>query len=201
VTERQLCVADDHVVSIQYRLTDDAGEVIDESGESPLEYLHGKGNIVPGLERALAGKTVGFEETIVVAPEEAYGVRDERGVSAVPRGAFPPDAELEPGMQLVAQAPDGARALLWVREVSDDEVVVDQNHPLAGVALHFDIKLVGIRPATEQELSHQHAHGSGGCGGHGGGHGECCGGKMHDEQDDCAQDGSCCGGHGHGHAN
>jgi FKBP-type peptidyl-prolyl cis-trans isomerase SlyD len=195
-------VADNHVVSIHYRLTNDSGEVLDESGDSPLEYLHGNGNIVPGLERELAGKPLGFEQTVKVAPEDGYGVRDERGVKRVPREAFPPDVEVQAGMEFVAQGPNGARAIVRVTDVLEEEVEVDLNHPLAGTTLHFDVKVVGIRAATETELTHGHVHGSGGCGAHGGcggqgaEHGECCGGKKRGEPKDCAEDGSCCGGHG-----
>ena len=203
MTSQQPYVANDHVVSIHYRLTNGAGEVLDESGDSPLEYLHGRGDIVTGLERELEGKPLGFEQTVVVAPEDGYGVRDERGVRRVPREAFPPGVELKVGMDFVAQAPNGARAILWVTDISEEDVEVDLNHPLAGTTLHFDVKVVDIRAATETELAHGHVHGSGGCAGHGGcgghseGRGECCGGKTHGEPKDCAEDGSCCGGRAH----
>ncbi len=203
MNSEQPCIADDHIISIHYRLRNDAGEVLDESGETPLEYLHGKGNIVPGLERELAGKPIGFEQTIVVAPEDGYGLRDERGVQKVPREAFPANTELSVGMEFVAETPSGSQALLRITEVAEREVEVDMNHALAGTTLHFDIKVVGVRAATEAELAHGHAHGDEGCGGHGscgghGGGGECCGGKQHGEQKDCAHDGGCCG-HGHEH--
>ena len=196
MTQSQLNVANDHVVSFHYRLTNDSGELLDESGDSPLEYLHGHGNIVPGLERALTGKSAGFTQQVVVAPEDGYGVWDERGIRNVPRGAFPPDAELEPGMEFVAQSSDGSHAMLRIKEVGDEAVVIDLNHPLAGVTLHFDVEVVGVRAGTEEELAHGHVHAPGGCGGHGHESGGCCGGKRHDESKDCAEDGSCCRGHG-----
>ena len=123
------------VVTIHYTLTDDDGEVIDSSsGGEPLEYLHGGQNIVPGLERK-------------GAPQ------------AVPRGSFPPDADIQIGMQFAAESKDGHMMPIWISDIQGDQVFIDRNHPLAGVNLHFDIEVVAIRAATKQETDHGHPHG------------------------------------------
>jgi FKBP-type peptidyl-prolyl cis-trans isomerase SlyD len=150
---------DGKVVSIHYTLRDDDGDVVDSSsGGEPLEYLHGAGNIVPGLEAAMAGKQVGESFQVTVAPADGYGevVGDPR---AVPRSAFPADAELEPGSQFFVRGPDGDPLPVWVVGVDGDEVLLDANHPLAGENLHFEIEVVGVRVATEEELEHGHPHG------------------------------------------
>ena len=156
----QAAIAGGMVVSFHYTLTNDDGDVLDSSqGSEPLMYLHGAGNIVPGLERALLGRTVGDRFKSVIAPEDGYGERQGPGPQAVPRSRFPKDAELEEGMQIFAQGPNGDAFPLWVVDVSDKEVMVDHNHPLAGVTLHFDVEVTDIRSATADEMSHGHPHG------------------------------------------
>lgn len=151
------------VGSIEYELTDDAGEVIDTSmGRAPLSYLHGAGNIIPGLEAELEGRSSGDAFQVRIAPEDAYGQRDERMVQDVPRSQFPDGAEVQPGMQFQAQAPGGAIQIVTVVGVEDETVKLDGNHPLAGVSLNFDVKVVEVREATEEELEHGHVHGPGG---------------------------------------
>ncbi len=147
----------DQVVSIHYTLTNDAGETLDSSeGKSPLNYLHGHANIVPGLEKALKGRAEGDQFQVAVPPEDGYGERDEAQIQKVPRERI--DAPgLKPGMRLQAQTAQGP-VPLRVLEVTDDEVTVDANHELAGETLHFDIQVVGVRPANEEELQHGHAH-------------------------------------------
>ncbi len=148
------------VVSFQYTLTSGDGEVLDASGdESPFSYLHGAGNIVPGLERELTGRAAGDRLQVVVSPEDGYGERSGPGPQAVPLERFPEGVELHPGMQIMAQGPGGRAFPLWVVDVADSEVTVDHNHPLAGVTLHFDVTVAGIRQATEDELEHGHPHG------------------------------------------
>ena len=155
-------VADNAVISIDYVLKDDSGNIIDQSGQSdPLIYLHGANNIIPGLESALAGKSVGEEISVRVAPEDAYGVRDDEKKQPVPRDMFG-DAEVTVGAQYHAQGPDGQHLTVTVVSVSENEVVVDGNHPLAGMHLNFDVKVVDIRDATKEELEHGHVHGPGG---------------------------------------
>lgn len=154
-------VSDNKVVTMHYTLRDDAGETIDSSqGHEPLEYLHGAGNIVPGLEKALAGRAVGDKLTVRVEAAEGYGERDERGVQRVARKQLPPDMPLKPGIQLGARGPDGQMVPVWLKAVEGDQVVLDFNHPLAGATLHFEVELVGLREATLEELSHGHAHGA-----------------------------------------
>jgi FKBP-type peptidyl-prolyl cis-trans isomerase SlyD len=148
------------VVSIHYTLRDEAGAVLDSSGGgSPLDYLHGAGNIVPGLEEKLEGHAVGDRFQVRVPPEDGYGVHDPRGVQKVPRASFPSEIELEPGMQFGAEDEGGVRSTIWIQAVDADEVTIDLNHPLAGKQLDFDITVAGIRDATEEELAHGHPHG------------------------------------------
>lgn len=139
------------VASIHYTLTDDEGRVIDQSSESrPLRYFHGAGNIIPGLEKALAGKQAGDALQVDVRPEEAYGVRNEAMVQVLPRESFKGVDKVEPGMQFEAQSERGP-LLVTVVEVAEDTVRIDGNHPLAGQALHFDVRVLDVRDATEEE--------------------------------------------------
>ncbi|MGV9664824.1 FKBP-type peptidyl-prolyl cis-trans isomerase [Nocardia niigatensis] len=155
-----MSIAADKVVSIEYTLKADDGEVLDTSvGEAPLVYLHGADNIVPGLEQALEGKSTGDELVVVVEPEDAYGEYLAELVSAVPRDMFQGVDELEPGMEFHAEAPDGDSQIVTVRQIDGDEVTIDANHPLAGQRLHFTVKVVDIRDASEDELAHGHPHG------------------------------------------
>ena len=150
------------VVSLNYTLRDDQGTVIDSSsGRAPLSYLHGKSNIIPGLERALAGKAAGDRLDVTVAPEQGYGARDERLVQIVARAKFGDVANLAPGMQVRVSGPQGAR-LVTVTRVDRDFVTVDGNHPLAGRTLHFSVEVAEVRKATHEEISHGHVHGPGG---------------------------------------
>jgi len=155
-------IAHEKVVSIHYTLTNGEGTVLDSStGNDPLAYLHGFGNIIPGLENALEGREAGEKLSVTVDPEQGYGSRDERLVQAVPRSAFKGVAELAPGMQFQAQGPEGTR-LVVVTQVTQDLVTVDANHPLAGQTLHFEVEISEVREATAEELEHGHVHGPGG---------------------------------------
>ena len=150
------------VVTLHYILRDEQGAVIDSSsGRVPLSYLHGKGNIIPGLEQALAGKTAGDKLDVTVAPEQGYGRRDDRLVQIVPRNRFGEVSDLKPGMQVRTSGPQGAR-LVTVVGVDRDFVTVDGNHPLAGRTLNFSVEIAEVRKATHQEVSHGHVHGPGG---------------------------------------
>ena len=149
------------VVTLHYTLRDDQGSVIDSSsGRGPLSYLHGKGNIIPGLEQALAGKAAGDKLDVTVAPAQGYGLRDERLVQIVPRHKFGEVAGLSPGMQVRATGAQGPRLVTVVR-VDRDFVTVDGNHPLAGRTLHFSVEVAEVRKATHEEVSHGHVHGPG----------------------------------------
>jgi FKBP-type peptidyl-prolyl cis-trans isomerase SlyD len=147
----------DAVVSIRYTLTVD-GQVLDQGD---LDYLHGHGNIIQGLEEALEGKQAGDSMNVVVPPEKAYGERNEEGVMVVPLHAFPQDSEVQPGMQFYAEGQDGRPLPITVLEVNGDEVTVDSNHPLAGETLNFAVEVTGVRPASREELDHGHVHGPG----------------------------------------
>ena len=150
------------VAEIEYELKDDGGEVLDTSrGRDPLAYLHGAGNLIPGLEAELEGKTSGSSFQVRIEPQDAYGVRREELVQAVPRTQFPDEADVQPGMQFQAQSPSGAQVVTVVG-VEGDQVTLDANHPLAGVALNFDVTVVAVREATPEELEHGHVHGAGG---------------------------------------
>jgi FKBP-type peptidyl-prolyl cis-trans isomerase SlyD len=152
-------IADKHVVSIHYTLTDDDGETLDtSSGRDPLTYLHGARNIIPGLESALTGKAVGDEVQVTVPPEQAYGEFDAELVQLVPHEAFEGVEDVKPGMQFEARSPEGGAQVVIVREIKDDGVVVDGNHPLAGRVLHFDVKVEDVREATDDEVAHGHVH-------------------------------------------
>lgn len=147
------------VVSIHYRLTNSAGEQIDASSEgSPMTYLHGAGNIIPGLERELAGKESGATLEVTVQPEDGYGERQSQLMQEVPRGAFPEGQEIEPGMRFSAQTEGGPVAVV-VTDVTPEAVTVDANHPLAGEVLHFSVSVADVREATAEEISHGHVHG------------------------------------------
>jgi FKBP-type peptidyl-prolyl cis-trans isomerase SlyD len=151
-------IAKHRVVTIDYTLTDDAGTVIDSSrGSEPLAYVHGIGSLISGLESALEGQTAGASLKVRVAPEQGYGTRDERLVQSVPREAFEGD-ELEVGMRFRAHTPDG-EMVFTVVDVLGESVTVDGNHPLAGVPLNFAVKVVAVRDATAEEMSHGHVHG------------------------------------------
>ena len=154
-----MTIADNHVVSVHYTLTDDDGETLDtSSGEDPLVYLHGAQNIIPGLEAALAGKSVGDQLQATIQPEEAYGVIDEELVQLVPRDAFDGIDDIEAGMQFEARSPEGDEQIVTVESVSEEGVVIDGNHPLAGQVLHFDVTVEDVREATDEEVAHGHAH-------------------------------------------
>ena len=144
-------IAAARVASIHYTLTGDDGRIIDQSSESrPLRYFHGAGNIIPGLEKALAGKQAGDALQVDVRPEEAYGVRNEGMVQVLPREAFKGVDEVEPGMQFEASGERGP-LLVTVVEVAGDTVRIDGNHPLAGQTLHFDVRVLDVRESTEEE--------------------------------------------------
>jgi FKBP-type peptidyl-prolyl cis-trans isomerase SlyD len=154
-------VADLTVVTIDYTLTDEAGDELDSSrGGEPLTYLHGASNIIPGLERALTGRAPGAEFTVTIPPEDAYGLPDEDLVQSLPRSSFPA-GDIVVGSQFRAEGPDGDR-LVTVVAVDGDSVTIDANHPFAGVTLRFSVIVRDVRAATDEERKHGHVHGPGG---------------------------------------
>ncbi|XID74215.1 peptidylprolyl isomerase [Alkanindiges sp. WGS2144] len=154
-------IQNDQVVSFHYTLTDENGTVIDKSEGQPLVYLHGAGNIIPGLENALTGKTVGEKLNVNVPAAEGYGEYNAQLVQEVPRNMFQGVDDIQAGMQFQAQTDDGIQ-IVTVKDVTDENVIVDGNHPLAGQNLNFDVEIVDIRPASQEELDHGHVHGAGG---------------------------------------
>ncbi len=162
VTEMPDTVQNQLVVSIAYTLRLADGEVVDASdADEPLEYLHGASNIIPGLERALTGMRVGESKQVRVAPADGYGEYDPEDVEEVDRADFPADLPLQVGMVLEIDDEDGYVSEATVRAVTPRTVTLDYNHPLAGKELMFDVEVVGIREATEEELAHGHAHSMG----------------------------------------
>lgn len=156
-----MTIEDKKVVTLEYKVTDTAGEVIDSSeGTEPLIYLHGAQNIVPGLENALAGKVIGDAFEVTVTAADAYGEFNEDMKQQVPASAFEGVDKVEPGMEFHADTPQGPMPIM-VTAVEGDMVTVDANHPLAGKDLIFDVKVTDIREASEDELEHGHIHGPG----------------------------------------
>lgn len=157
-----MSIQKDSVVTFNYTLKDDAGEIIDSSAPGePLAYLHGHGNLVPGLERDLEGKNAGDKLSVKVAPSDGYGERNKDLIQKIPRRSLKGINQITVGMRLNAQTQEGPRAVT-VTAVTGDMVTIDGNHPLAGQNLNFDIELVEVRDATEEELAHGHVHGPGG---------------------------------------
>ena len=151
-------IAKHTVASIHYTLTDNDGNVIDSSdGRDPLNYIHGIGNLIPGMEEGLEGKSKGDKLNLKIAPEKGYGVIDEKRVQKIPRDAFD-DQNVEEGMQFQTNRGE----VVTVTHVGLDQITVDANHPLAGIELNFDVDVIDVRTATEEEIAHGHIHGPGG---------------------------------------
>lgn len=178
-------IIQDTVVQIHYTLKDDNGYVLDSSeGREPLEFLFGHNMLIPGLEKQLFEKDEGDKFHADVKAEDAYGIYDERRIMEIPREQFEVDYEIEVGMQFQAQTAAGI-SIVRVIEVNADNIKIDGNHELAGKDLHFDVEVVAVRPATEEELQPRGGCG-GGCGGCGGG---CGGGSC--GSGECGCDGGC----------
>jgi FKBP-type peptidyl-prolyl cis-trans isomerase SlyD len=157
-------ITSDKVITINYILKDDKGEVIDQSSDASFAYLHGHQNIIPGLENALEDKEKGDSFSLVIEPKDAYGEYNPQITQVIPRSAFG-DVELEVGMQFHAESDVGQPVLITISEINGDDITIDGNPPLAGVTLHYDVDVMDVRDATEEELSHGHVHAHGeGCG-------------------------------------
>ncbi len=155
-------IASQCVVTFHYTLHDDDGQLLDASGEGrPLAYLHGCGNIIEGLERALEGRGSGEVLDVAIEAAEAYGEHQPELVQDVPRNLFPDPDAVAPGMSFQGETDDGAQSVRVVA-VSSDTVTIDANHPLAGQRLRFHVEVVEVRSATQEELQHGHVHGPGG---------------------------------------
>lgn len=158
-----ILVGKNTVVTFHYTLKDKAGEVIDTSeGSAPLVYLHGYSQIVAGLENALVGKSVGASFKVTVEPSEGYGMRREEMVITLPRKQGNLPEEIEVGYIVELVSPEGDELPARVVQLTDTEITLDANHPLAGETLFFDIELTEVRNATAEEISHGHVHGPGG---------------------------------------
>ncbi len=156
-------IAADKAVLIHYTLTDNNGTTVDSSeGRPPLAYLHGANNIIPGLEKELLGKVAGDKLEVSIPPAEGYGERDDTLIAQVPRDRFESDAEIVPGMFFQTASPDGHAQMVVVKEVTETEVTIDANHPLAGETLNFSVEVMEVRDATAEELQHGHVHAPGG---------------------------------------
>ncbi len=154
-----LIIGENQVVSMHYTLTSNEGEVLDSSeGEEPLAFLCGAGNIIPGLEKALFGKVAGDKCQVTVQPEDGYGEVVPEMIQVVAKAAFQGVDSIEAGMSFEGKGEDGSTQRVMVKVVEGEEVTIDANHPLAGVVLNFDVEVVEVREATEEERSHGHAH-------------------------------------------
>lgn len=157
--ERPLKIADNSVVTMHYTLTDNDGNVIDTSdGRDPLKYLHGAGNIIPGLEKELVGCVKGDAKQVTVQPAEGYGEVEPGLIQTLPHEAFTGVDEVKVGMEFQAQGPNGQAQYVVVKEVGDEGITIDANHALAGMVLNFDVKIEDVREASQEELDHGHVH-------------------------------------------
>ena len=153
----------DSVVSLSYILKNENGEELDRfETANPLAYMHGHGQIVPGLENVLEGLAIGDKKEVTVTPQEGYGEVQPQLKMKVSRNKFPADVNIEPGMQFSSKMEDGREIPFTVQAIEDGAVMLDGNHPLAGETLHFSVEVVEVRSATAEELQHGHVHGAGG---------------------------------------
>lgn len=156
-------IENDKAVSIHYTLTLDGGQVVDSSsGKDPLVYLHGHNNIIPGLERELAGKAAGEHLVVRVEPQDGYGVANPQLVQEVPREALQGVDTIEVGTMFQASAEDGSVQMIRVVKIEGESITIDGNHELAGKTLNFDVRVDAIRDGSAEELTHGHVHGPGG---------------------------------------
>lgn len=160
---KKMTVSDDMVVTLDYLLQLDDGQEIDRSDDQdPFEFLQGRGQIIPGLEKSLYGMHIGDEKKVVIAPSDGYGELDPENFDTVSRDAFPPDFDFLEGKELQMRDSESGRIFqATISEIQEDTVVLDFNHPLAGETLIFQIKIAGLRAATSEELDHGHVHGAG----------------------------------------
>ena len=156
-------VSEQKVVTMNYEVADDQGQLIDRSEEGgPLAYIHGNGQLIPGLETALEGRGKGDKVAVDVPPEQGYGERDEEGVQTVARNQFDDSVEIKVDMQFEAQDDDEGHQIVTVAAVDGENITLDTNHPLAGKNLRFEVEILDVRDASAEELSHGHVHGPGG---------------------------------------
>ena len=148
-----MIIDDNRVVSMHYQLTNGFGELVDSSqGDLPLVYMHNTNALLPSLERELTGHQAGENLDITIYPEDGYGYADEELVAEWPREKLAESEQLKVGMRFKALSKDGESQMVTVKEIDEDTVVLDANHPLAGQVLHFNIAIVSVREPTEQEI-------------------------------------------------
>ena len=155
-------VQNDVVVSMEYTLHVDNEEIDSSKGQDPLQFLAGHGNIISGLEREMIGMKVGESKDVVIDPADGYGEFDDEAFMDVPRVEFPNDMPVEEGLELTVKDDSGHSRYARVENIDGDTVRLSFNHPLAGDELHFNVKVVGLREATDEELEHGHVHQDGG---------------------------------------
>jgi FKBP-type peptidyl-prolyl cis-trans isomerase SlyD len=178
-------ISQNKMVKIHYTLTDTDGKELDSSRNGdPIEYLHGNGNLISGLESELEGKTEGDKVHAVIQPKDAYGEYDEKLLIEVPRSQFDSDAKIEVGQQFQANA-TGDAMIVTVKKVTDDKITIDGNHELAGKTLCFDVDVIGVRDATEEEIAHANEGCGCGC--------EDCDGECDEEEGNCGNCNGSCG--------
>ena len=150
-------ITKDTVVTLQFKVSDAKGKLMEQS-KDPMVYLHGGyDNTLPKIEAALEGKEAGFQTTLTLAPEDAFGVRDESLARTIPKSEFP--AGVKVGGQLQGTLDDGQPHIFWVMKIKGDKVLLDGNHPWAGIALKFTVKVTDVRAASVEEIEHRHVHG------------------------------------------
>ncbi len=158
MSEEKRVIGDNDVVTLEYTLTVD-GEMVDSSeAHGPIDFIQGQGQIIPGLEKELYGMAVGESKEVVVSPEDGYGQPNPEAFMDVPKSEFPPEIPLEPGVGIQLRDPSGQVFDAFIEEVGEETVRLNFNHPLAGKELHFNVKVVGIREATPEEIAHGHVH-------------------------------------------
>jgi FKBP-type peptidyl-prolyl cis-trans isomerase SlyD len=155
-------VAKDKVVTFHYTIRDDKNDILETTRDAqPLAILYGHGNVLRGVEAALAGHSAGETVTVTLAPEDAYGERRDNWTQRVSKKYLPATPKLRPGMTVALHTEDGQRSVT-VLKVGNKVVDVDLNHPFAGATLTFELELADVRDASAEELSHGHVHGPGG---------------------------------------
>lgn len=163
MTDGKPAIRENMVVTLDYTLTLDNGEVADSTQDGmPLRFLAGSGELLPAFEDALIGLTAGDELNLTLSPEDGYGEYDEEAFEEVSIENFPSREGLEPGTAIGVRDSDGETYPAYISEVHEDTVILDYNHPLAGETLHFHVTVLDVRPATAEELEHGHSHGDDG---------------------------------------
>jgi FKBP-type peptidyl-prolyl cis-trans isomerase SlyD len=154
---RTMKIEKDTVVTLQYKVADAQGKLI-EASRDPMVYLHGGyENTLPKIEAALDGREAGFQTTLALEPQDAFGVRDESLVRTIPKREFPPGVKV--GGQLEGHTDTGQPHVFHVMKIKGDTVHLDGNHPLAGKSLRFTLHVTGVRAASAEEIAHRHVHG------------------------------------------